>query len=47
MKNPHILFVLTVLCAFFTTLFSNIFLQGIDYNGLRDTRGAPQKEEGK
>lgn len=31
MKNPHILFVLTILCAFFTTLFSLTFLQGIGF----------------
>ncbi|MDD5376775.1 MAG: trypsin-like peptidase domain-containing protein [Candidatus Gracilibacteria bacterium] len=39
MKNPTILFVLTILCAFFTTLFSNILLQDMGYTGTRNTTG--------
>lgn len=31
MKSPNFLFVLTMLCAFFTSLFSNIFFQGTGY----------------
>lgn len=37
MKNPHILFILTILCAFFTTIFSNIFLQGIGFYTMENT----------
>lgn len=35
MKSPNLLFLLTILCAFFTTLFSNIFLQGMGYIGTK------------
>ena len=47
MKNPHILFILTILCAFFTTLFSNIFLQGIGFSGTKNTAVNSQKENVK
>lgn len=46
MKNPTILFVLTVLCAFFTTLFSNVFLQGIGYGGTRNIPVSQTQKEG-
>ncbi|MDD5197888.1 MAG: trypsin-like peptidase domain-containing protein [Candidatus Gracilibacteria bacterium] len=45
MKNPHILFVLTILCAFFTTLFSLTFLQGIGFVGKKTTMVNFQKED--
>lgn len=47
MKNPTILFVLTVICAFFTTLFSNIFLQGIGMGWVKDMSAPMRKEEVK
>ncbi|MFA6090983.1 MAG: trypsin-like peptidase domain-containing protein [Candidatus Gracilibacteria bacterium] len=47
MKNPHILFVLTILCAFFTSIFANIFLSGIGYGGIKNTSTSAQKEEVK
>lgn len=46
MKNPNSLFILTILCAFFTTLFSNVFLQGIGYKWMKNTQST-QKEEKK
>lgn len=44
MTNPHILFVLTVACAFLTTVFSNIFLQGIGFTGIKNTTETAPKE---
>ena len=49
MKNPNLLFLLTILCAFFTTLFFNILFQGIGYEWMNKatTISSTQKEEVK
>lgn len=51
MKNPNVLFVLTILCAFLTTLLSQVFLGGIGYKKIGEQETAisshTEKEEEK